>query len=375
MKTKIRIAVFTGTRAEYGLLKNLIKLLSTSPQYELTLIVSGTHLSNLHGYTLDEIIEDGLSDYEKVCLSLDSAYGGKMDYLAGEAMIGIGDVLRKNDCQFLVVLGDRYEAFAAAASAHLVGAEIIHLHGGESTLGAVDDRLRHAITQLSTWHFTAAEEYQRRVMTMVDEPDNVFNVGPMVIDSLMSISPIGRSEFEIETGYSFGLQNLLVTYHPETVLKNKGVDGFIHLLRAITEIKCNVLFTYPNADEGGDTILKLLKDYVHTNSNRCMAIPSLGQTMYLRALMLFEAIAGNSSSGIIEGPLVGAPVLNIGRRQHGRIRYGNVTDVNADYESILEGLKTVFEKGSDEAWPRAIKTKRMSPSAAIISTLSEVIYQ
>lgn len=373
MKNKIKIAVFTGSRAEYGLLRQLIGRLKQVAEYDVKLIVSGSHLSRSHGYTLNEIRDDGYLDYEIVELSLNDENGEKMDFLAGEALMGVGRILRRENRKYLVVLGDRYEAFGAAAAAHLVGTEVIHLHGGESTLGAVDDRLRHAITQLSSWHFTAADRYQRKVMRMVDDPKKVFNVGPMVIDSLVQVKPIDRNEFEMDTGYSFGRANLLVTYHPETILVDKGISGFISLLEAISQCGCKTLFTYPNADEGGDVFLKHLKDYVHSNPDRCQAIPSLGQTRYLQALMLFEAVAGNSSSGIIEAPLVGTPVLNIGQRQEGRIRHGNVTDVNAVYDEILNGLRSVLRQGYVEEWPRTIKSKLKSPAETIVSTLQEVL--
>ena len=226
-----QIAVFTGTRAEYGLLRHLIAAISVDPSLNLKLIVSGSHLSASHGSTLAEIEADGHKPAAMVELTLDKSPPPSMAFLSAQAMTGVAEVLERLEPELLILLGDRYEAFAAAAAAHLIGIQVAHLHGGETTLGAVDDRLRHAITQLSTWHFTAAEPYRQRVIAMGHPPERVFNVGPMVLDGLSGAPRAFRNAFEQSTGFSFGSRNVLITYHPETLLADRGIAGFKALLK------------------------------------------------------------------------------------------------------------------------------------------------
>lgn len=361
------IAVFTGSRAEYGLLRHLIAGIAAEPGLNLQLIVSGSHLSASHGNTLAEIEADGHQPAAQVPLALDQTPPPSMAALSAEALAGVAQALERLQPELLVVLGDRYEAFAAAAASHLLGIPVVHLHGGETTQGAVDDRLRHAITQLSTWHFTAAEPYRQRVIAMGHPPEKVFNVGPMVLDGLLAAPPASRSAFEQATGYRFGSRNLLITHHPETLLKDRGVAGFEALLQALEVTPCQVLFTHPNADAGRDQLLALLQAFVEQHPHRSWVVPSLGQQHYLAALHLFEAMAGNSSSGVIEAPLLGMPVLNIGDRQAGRLRHGHVHDVPPDVELIRAELEQVLEIGKLLSWPRPRPKLTSSPSSEILS--------
>ena len=364
-----RIAVFTGSRAEYGLLRHLIAAIDADPGLALQLIVSGSHLSERHGRTVVEIESDGLHPAALVPLSLEATRPPSMAALSAEALVGVGQALERLQPQLLILLGDRYEAFAAAAAAHLLGIPIAHLHGGESTGGAVDDRLRHAITQLSTWHFTAAEPYRQRVIAMGHPPEQVWNVGPMVLDGLLAAPPASRSNFEQATGFRFGYRNLLITYHPETLLPDRGVEGFEALLAALEHVPCQVLFTHPNADAGSEALLPRLQAFVERHPDRSWALPSLGQQRYLAALQLFEAMAGNSSSGVIEAPLLGMPVLNIGGRQAGRLRLGCVYDVPPDPEAIAAGLEQVLAAGQRAGWPRPRPHLGSAPSVAILAWL------
>jgi len=364
-----RLAVFTGSRAEYGLLRHLIAAIDADPGLALQLIVSGSHLSERHGRTVVEIEADGLHPAALVPLSLEATTPPSMAALSAEALAGVGQALERLQPQLLILLGDRYEAFAAAAAAHLLGIPIAHLHGGESTGGAVDDRLRHAITQLSTWHFTAAEPYRQRVIAMGHPPERVWNVGPMVLDGLLAAPRASRSNFEQATGFRFGHRNLLITYHPETLLPDRGVEGFEALLAALEDVPCQVLFTHPNADTGSEALLPRLQSFVERHPDRSWALPSLGQQRYLEALQLFEAMAGNSSSGVIEAPLLAMPVLNIGARQAGRLRSGSVKEVPSDSEAIGAGLEEVLESGKQEVWPRTRPNFDVSPTAVILRWL------
>lgn len=364
-----RIAVFTGSRAEYGLLRYLIAAIAAEPGLILQLIVSGSHLSPRHGRTVAEIQADGIQPAALVQLSLEVTPPPSMAALSAEALAGVGQALERLQPQLLILLGDRYEAFAAAAAAHLLGIPIAHLHGGESTGGAVDDRLRHAISQLSSWHFTAAEPYRQRVIDMGHPPEKVWKVGPMVLDGLLAAPVASRSTFEQATGFRFGHRNLLVTYHPETMLPDRGVAGFEALLAMLERTPCQVLFTHPNADAGSEQLLPRLQAFVERHLGRSWVLPSLGHQRYLAALQLFEAMAGNSSSGVIEAPLLGMPVLNIGGRQAGRLHHGSVHDVPADPAAIAAGLELVLQAGQRLYWPRPRTEQGSTPAMAILAWL------
>jgi len=340
---KPTFCVFTGSRAEYGLMRNLIAKLESDQRCTLALIVSGSHLSEVHGNTHCEIIHDGIDARFQIKLS-DSV---SMAEHSAEVIQGCCKAFRVLSPNLLIVLGDRYESFAAASAAYLLGIPIAHLHGGETTEGAIDQALRHAITHMATWHFTAAYTYLDVVRKLGAKPSRSYCIGPMVLDALQSEQLMTRDQFEAATGFQFVATNLLVTYHSVTRDPSLGLDGFHALLKVLDEAlardaNINILFTYPNLDQGGQQIIQHMNAFVGSNRLRCWSIPSLGQTLYLSALRLFSAMIGNSSSGIIEAPLLGLPVMNIGDRQRGRLRYGNVVDVDPQADSIRIGLEEVI---------------------------------
>ena len=366
----LSVAIYTGTRAEYGLLKHLIYELQSDPLIVFKLIVSGTHLSRDHGYTVSEIYDDQIVQLELIPLPLSSVEHHSMADLCGISIVEVSKVLERLNTQILIILGDRYETFAAASAAHLSGIKVVHIHGGETTSGALDDKLRHAITQLSTWHFPSAEPYRQRVIQMGHDPSHVFNIGPMVFDALLKSPSTTRQEFQYSTGFVFGLQNLLVTYHPETLLADYGISGFEMLLQALKKFDVNILFTYPNADAGSEKLIDLLNNFVSSNPSHCWSIPSLGHELYISALKLFDAVVGNSSSGVIEAPLVGIPVLNLGERQRGRHRFGSVIDVPLSQPLIEKELRNVLSSSSAYNRPNRVFFGHCnSPSYQIMSWL------
>lgn len=369
-KSPIKIAAFTGSRAEYGLLSYLLKEINADSRFELQLIVSGSHLSSSFGLTVNEIESDGLKPTHFVPLGLERIPRPSMAELTSIALSGVAACLLSSQPELIIILGDRYEAFACAAASHLTGIPIVHLHGGETTEGALDDNLRHAITQLSTWHFTAADLYGKRVISMGKSAKNVFTVGPLVLDGILRATELNRSDFERLTGYRFGDTNLLVTYHPETLREDRGLEGFQALLNVLGRLDTHVLFTYPNADDGSEDLLKLLHHFVERHSDRAWCIPSLGHERYLAALHLFEAMGGNSSSGIIEAPIVGMPVLNIGDRQQGRFRFGpNVFDASPETDSVSSALQQALLAGQRLVWPRKCPEPALTPTSAIMEWL------
>lgn len=326
-------------------MRRLIATLKSDQRCTIRLIVSGSHLSEGHGNTQHEIINDGVSSDFSIKLSNSAS----MAEHSAAVIQGCCEAFEILAPDLLIILGDRYESFAAASAAYLSRIPIAHLHGGETTEGALDDALRHVITLMATWHFTAAYTYLDVVRRLGAEPDRSHCIGPMVLDALQSDQLISRDQFEDTTGFKFAQINLLVTYHSVTKSPNLGLDGFEALLEVLEETMArndniNILFTYPNLDQGGHEIIKLMQDFSESRHLRSWIIPSLGQTLYLSALRFFSAMIGNSSSGIIEAPLVGLPVLNIGDRQRGRLRYGDVVEAEPHTESIRLGLEKVIRQ-------------------------------
>ncbi len=335
-----KICVFTGTRAEYGLLYWLMKDIQASATLELQVIVSGMHLSPEFGETWKQIEQDGFNIDAKVemLLSSDTAVGVVKSM--GLGTIGFADTLDRLRPDALVVLGDRFEVLAIVQAAHIMRIPIVHLHGGELTEGAFDDALRHAITKMSNWHFVAAEPYRKRVIQMGEDPSTVFNVGAIGLDHIKR-SPM-MSLGELSESLNFKLQEpyLVVTYHPVTLLEEDPVASFKILLDALDQFPdYQIILTYPNADNGGRAIIPLLEEYAQRQPDRVIAIPSLGFKRYLSAIAKASAVVGNSSSGIIEVPSFGIPTVNIGARQLGRLAAESVLHCEPDSAALTEALK------------------------------------
>jgi len=334
-----KIAVFTGTRAEYGLLYWLIKDIQSDSELELQLLVSGTHLSPEFGNTYSKIEQDGFTIDEKIeiLLSSDTAVGVAKSM--GLGVLGFTDALNRLKPDALVILGDRFEALAAAQTAMILRIPVVHLHGGEITEGAYDDAIRHAITKLSYIHCTSTDESRNRVIQLGETPTRVKNVGAIGLDHL------SRSHFmtvaELSKSLSFSLTKpfLLVTYHPVTLADEEPIESFQALLDSLNEFPdYQIILTYPNADDGGRSIIPILENYAKNNPNRVLAIPSLGQTRYLSAVKHSAAVIGNSSSGIIEVPSFDVATINIGLRQKGRLSAKSVIHCKSQKKDIVDAI-------------------------------------
>jgi len=341
----MKVAVFTGTRAEYGLLYWLLKDIQDDPELVLQLLVSGMHLSPEFGETYQQIEQDGFFIDEKIeiLLSSDSAVGTAKSM--GLGVLGFADALNRLKPDVLVILGDRFEALAAAQTAMILRVPILHLHGGEITEGAYDDAIRHAISKLSYLHGTSTEEYRQRVIQLGEQPERVKNVGAIGLDHLkraefMDVAEIARSlDFPLNQPY------FLVTYHPVTLADEKPEQSFNALLDALDEFKDHqVIITYPNADDGGRRIIPLLEQYAKSNPQRVCAIPSLGQKRYLSTVKNAAVVIGNSSSGIIEVPSFNVPTVNVGVRQQGRLAAKSVLNCDPNKQSIMESIKSVIKR-------------------------------
>lgn len=340
-----KVAVFTGTRAEYGLLYWLLKDIQADPDLTLQLLVSGMHLSPEFGLTYQQIEQDGFHIDEKIeiLLSSDSAVGTAKSM--GLGVLGFTDALARLNPDVLVILGDRFEALAAAQTAMILRIPVLHLHGGEITEGAYDDAIRHAITKLSYLHATATEQYRQRVIQLGEAPERVLNVGAIGLDhfkrgSFMSLEALATSlEFPLIQPY------VVVTYHPVTLAEEEPESSFQALLDALDQFpEFKIIFTYPNADDGGRRIIPLLEAYAAKQPERILAIPSLGHVRYLSAIKHAAAVIGNSSSGIIEVPAMDVPTVNIGMRQKGRLAAKSVLHCDADAASIRKAIRAAVKR-------------------------------
>lgn len=314
-----KICVVTATRAEYGLLKPIIDKINRDSELELSLVVTGMHLSPEFGFTYKEIEEDGYCINHKVNMPLDSDTPDGLLQSMGTVIVGISEVFNEEHPDMVILLGDRFETLIVAVAAQIHRIPVAHIHGGETTEGAIDEAFRHAITKMSQVHFTATEEYRNRVIQLGEYPGRVFSVGALGVENIKSIKKMTKEELETSIQFKFDRPTVMVTYHPVTLEKSTSGQQFQHLLNVLESIpEINIIFTKANADTDGKIINHMIDEFAQRHKERCIAVASLGQVRYLSALQFCAAVIGNSSSGIIEAPSFGIPTVNIGDRQKGR---------------------------------------------------------
>lgn len=343
-----KICVVTGSRAEYGILRNLIAAIKNDPELTLQIIATNQHLSKLQGETYKEIERDGFTIDYKVYMADDEAAdnANATSKSISRGVAGFADAFDVLKPDLLLILGDRYEMLAVASTALIYKIPIAHLHGGEITEGAFDDAIRHAITKMSHLHFASTEAYRKRVIQLGEQPERVFNVGALGVENILKTDFMTKDEIEQSLNFKLTDKCFLCTYHPVTLSKMPSEAQILNLLEALDEYKeYHVIFTYSNSDTNSQIIIKRIQEYVDKNAERCMFIPSLGQRRYFSVLKYLKAVIGNSSSGIIEVPSFGIPTLNIGDRQKGRIAADSVFNCGYSTEEITEGLAKVVAYG------------------------------
>ena len=340
-----RIGIMTGTRAEYGLLKSLMQEINKDNDLELYLIVSGMHLSPEFGMTYKEIEEDGFEINAKVEMLLSSDSPAGISKSIGLGVIGFADEFQRADLDMLILLGDRYEALSAAICAMVMRIPIAHLHGGELTEGAIDEGIRHSITKMSYLHFTSTEQYRNRVIQLGENPERVFYVGALGVENIKKINLMTKEELEKSIHFEIDENTVVVTYHPVTLENNTVEEQFLNLLEVLDRNpKIRMIFTKANADTNGRIVNELIDKYTAQNSERACAFMSLGQKRYLSALKYCRIVIGNSSSGIIEAPSFGKPIINIGDRQKGRICADSVINCGYTQQEIQQAMETALTK-------------------------------
>jgi len=339
-----KICIITGTRAEYGLLYPLIKLVKNDKNLDLKLIVTGMHLSPEFGLTYKDIEKEFHIDKKiEILLSSDTAIG--INKSMGLAQISFAEAFDELKPDIIVLLGDRYEIFSAASAATISNIPIAHLHGGETTQGAFDEAFRHSITKMSHLHFTSTKKYKNRIIQLGENKENIFNVGAIGIDNIKNLKLLSKKEFEKSINFTLNKKNILVTFHPVTLENTTAKDQFSELLDAIDILRdTSVIFTKANSDTDGRVINKMIDQYVNKNNHKSIQFTSMGQIRYLSALQYVDAVVGNSSSGLIEAPSFKVTTINIGARQKGRILAKSVLNCEPNKKSILEQFNILYSK-------------------------------
>ena len=338
-----KICIITGTRAEYGLLRWVMQGIKDAPDLFLQVIATGMHLSPEFGLTYREIEQDGFQIDRKVEMLTSSDTPAGIAKSMGLGLIGIADALKELSPDLIIVLGDRFEIFAAVAAALVARIPVAHLHGGETTEGAFDEALRHSITKMSHLHFVAAEEYRQRVIQLGEQPERVFLVGGLGIDNIKRLKLLDRAELEASLGFKLGQKNLLITFHPVTLETATAADQMTELLAALAELQDTLLiFTMPNADTDGRILIRMVEQFVAQHAN-ARAYTSLGQLRYLSGIAHVDGVVGNSSSGLIEVPSFRKGSINIGDRQRGRLQAASVINSAPTRQDIAAALKRLYD--------------------------------
>ena len=334
-----RIGVVTVSRSDYGHLRPVLEALRRAPDLELLLLVAGMHLASEFGLTVRDIEADGFPISARVEMLGGGDTPEAVAAATGRGVAGFGEAFARLRPDVVVVLGDRFEMLAAAVAALPFALPVAHIHGGEVSEGAMDNQIRHAITKLAHLHFASAEPHARRIAAMGEEPWRIHTVGAPGLDRLATTEPLPRAGLARELRLPEAGPWLLVTFHPVTLEYRDTAAHIDELLAALEKTDGFIVITYPNADTAGRLIIERIEEFAGRHPRRCRLAKSLGERLYLSLLRHADLMIGNSSSGLIEAPTFGLPVVNVGSRQRGRLRGANVIDVEPLREDILRGIE------------------------------------
>ena len=340
----MKISIITGTRAEYGLLKNLMRQIQLDKKLELQTIVTGMHLKKEFGLTYKVIEKDGFRINQKINIGLNGDTPHDISLSLSKGFDGFSKAYLKLKPDLILILGDRFELIPAAYSATIHRIPICHIHGGEETLGVIDDSTRHALTKLSHYHFVSNKVYKKRVIQMGEHPSRVFTVGGLGVDCIKNEKLAKKIEIEKRLKINFSKKNILVTFHPLTLENNTSKIYFSEILKSLSKLKdTNFFFTYPNADADGRIIIKMINHYFKKNKN-VYRYKSLGQKYYYSLLNYVDLVLGNSSSGLLEVPTFKIPTVNIGDRQTNRLKAISVIDCKPNNIDISKAILKAYSK-------------------------------
>jgi GDP/UDP-N,N'-diacetylbacillosamine 2-epimerase (hydrolysing) len=373
----MKICIITSSRADFGLLKNLIIEIKKNKKFSTSIIASGSHFSRKFGNTQSEIKELGLKISEKIINNFDSSSLFGVSKIMANSIVESSKIYKKLKPDLLIVLGDRYEILASVISAHLSRIPIAHIHGGEVTHGALDDAFRHSITKMSHIHFVANKIYRQRVIQLGEYPKFVFNVGGLGVDSIYKTKFLEKKNLEKKFNIKFQENNFLVNFHPETLNKKKAKQQIKTLLLALKNFKkTNFIFTSPGADLENKEILDEIKKFIKSNRNAYF-FKSLGQVNYFSFLSCVDGMIGNSSSGILEMPYFKKGTVNIGNRQSGRICDKSVINIAINKLEIQKAIKKILSKSFLKKIKKSKNNLYGKPGATnkIIKILEKIKYQ
>lgn len=343
----LKIGVLTSSRADFGIYLPLLQAIQRDSFFDLKLIVFGTHLSELHGYTRTEIEAQGFRVDYAVNTLLPGDSPGAIALSMANAMTQFAQFWEVHQHTFDLVfcLGDRYEMFAAVSASAPFRIKLAHIHGGEKTMGAIDNFFRHSISHQAWCHFTATEAYAQRLHTLLDEPQRIYAVGSLSIDSVQQMPLLSRAALQEKYSVSFGCPLVLVTFHPETAHFNKNLSHAHHICDVLTQrTDLEFLLTMPNADTSSNSVRKILSDRLKGLSH-VKIFENLGSLAYFSLMQEGDLLLGNSSSGIIEAASFGKFVINLGERQRGRMQSDNVINVAIDPAAIQTAMDTALKRG------------------------------
>ena len=342
-----KICVFTCSRADYGIMSNLLQRMKKSKKINLKLIVTAMHLNKKFGNTYKEIISDGLK-IKKIKISLQSDTKQMISQATAECIKKFSKFLSKMKPDMVLILGDRFEAFGAAFASLSENIPLAHIHGGESTRALIDDAMRHSITKMASIHFTSHEIYKRRIINMGENPKYVFNYGALGVENIKNFNFFNKKQIEKKTKIKFNKRNIMITFHPETLSDKKLQKNIPYFLKTMGKLKnTSLIITLPNADAGNKSIFTSILNFSKRNKNtKCFK--SLGQKLYFSTLKYCDLVVGNSSSGIIEAPSFNIPTIDIGDRQGGRIKGPSVINCLINVKEFKKklniGLSSKFRK-------------------------------
>ena len=342
LSKKKNVCIVSCSRADYGLLKKLIKLFQKDKNFNLNFTITGSHLSKSHGYTIDEIINDKIKIDHQINFK---KFDGNLTAISDSISLIITSftkILKRVKPNLVIILGDRFEILGVSLAALIARVPIAHIHGGELTEDSIDDSIRHAVTKLSNIHFVATNTYKKRIIQLGENPKEIFEVGGLGIDAIHSTNFIQKNKIEKKLDFKLWKKNIIVTFHPITTKKNISIIHFNHLLKAASQNKDILfIFTSPNIDHENQKLVKILKIHCNSHSNSIF-FKSLGQLNYFSLLKHVDGVLGNSSSGLLEVPSFKKATINIGDRQKGRIKAESVLDCLPERKVIIECIEKIY---------------------------------
>ena len=362
-----KICVITGSRAEYDLLRFLIKRIDKDKNLKLEIIVTGSHLLKKFGHTLNSIKHDGIKKYKKLPILYGEETPLTITKATANGLNGFFNLFSKLKPDLNIILGDRYEMLSAAIASLYANVPIAHIGGGELTVGSFDDQIRHSITKMSWWHFVSAIKYKKRIIQLGESPERVFFIGSLGVDNIQRIRLFTKKQINKELSINFNKKNILITYHPVTLDKRTPKSDFEELLQAIKSLKdTNFIFTSPNADPHNAIIIKKIKKFVREKKGKAFYFKSLGQKLFFSLLKSVDAVVGNSSSGIIEAPSFKIGTINIGDRQEGRLKPKSIIDCKPNRKDISRSFNLLYSNNFQK------KLKKIKNDYEVKNTLEKM---